>query len=460
VHTWAEGDRFGWNRAALSHVAQLEALGPSDPKLSREQRVVLAAIRRARQHALMVYREAFAQRRDGGAENALSEVGIFAVLLKPVGDLCNLRCTYCYEGVKGERLEKARMRDSTLEAIIGDVLAQARGAVQFIWHGGEPLLAGIELFRRGLNFQRQHNVNGCRIVNTVQTNGLLIDDVWLGFFKENGFNVGISIDGPGEMHDRFRIHPSGRGTYAETCKVVRRLKAAGFDVGAISVVTANSALHSRDLFETLRSMGITAYDIHPNFGRGTRPDDAPVQPKAFSDFVIELFDLWLASGDTSIRIRTFDDVYQGLVGYRPSTCYFSGRCTGILGFEATGEAVPCTRPFDRVKYSFGNIHSTPLEAIKRSARLEAFRIEDFRAQANSRKCPWYHICHNGCPQHRSTNGHQDVAGANLYCQCQSGIGGGYAAIFEHVVRRTEHLLGLEETAPTKQCAANVTPVRG
>jgi uncharacterized protein len=432
---------FAWGRDELRRVAVLE--NQDEALRSAELAVVLGAIQRAKQHALSLFREGF-QRAASQDSKASAPAGMRtpAVLLKPVGDLCNLRCTYCYEGAGPERVEDSRMTEATLTAITRDVLAQGKGSVQFLWHGGEPLMAGLSFFQRGLELQREYNVNQCQIVNTVQTNGLLLNEAWLRFFRQHNFNVGISVDGPQHVHDHFRIDACGRGTYGGVAKAVKTLQDYGFDVGAISVISPALSKQAPALFATFQSLGIHAFDVHPNFGTATRPESEPLHPKAFSDFVVELFDLWLASGDTRIRVRIFDDIFQGLIGHAPSTCYFAGTCTSILGFEANGDAIPCTRPFDRDLYTFGNIGRDSLVAIQQSKSFQLFSREDRAAQTNTENCRWHGICHNGCPQHRQTNGQQSVSGANLYCQCQSGIEGGYASIFDHAARRSEEVLGL------------------
>ena len=139
-------------------------------------------------------------------------------------------------------------------------------------------------------------------------------------------------------------------------------------------------------------------------------------------------------------MRTFDDVFQARLGQAPSTCYFAGNCTRIVGFDPNGDVLPCTRPFDRSRYTYGNIADTPLEAIVAGPSFVGFQREDLAAQERSRSCPWFELCHDGCPQHRQTDGAQDVAGANLYCACQSGVPGGHAAIFAHIVSRTDAVL--------------------
>jgi uncharacterized protein len=257
--------------------------------------------------------------------------------------------------------------------------------------------------------------------------------------------VGISVDGPQDLHDQFRINPCGGGTYAGVAKAVRRLQEYGLDVGAISVISSSLAKRAADLFSNFRSLGVNAYDVHPNFSSHSHTTGDPIHPALFSEFVTELFDLWLASGETKIRIRIFDDFFQGMLGHLPSACDFAGSCTSILGFEANGDAVPCTRPFDLSRYTFGNIGRQSLTAIQEGNAFRLFREEDLAGQANSAQCRWYKICHNGCPQHRLKDGKQAVDGANFYCRCQSGIEGGYAAIFDHIGRKSEEILGLSCT---------------
>jgi uncharacterized protein len=443
--------RLCWDRSTVARFLRESAV-----QASPERRVLRTAISRAFMVSLSLYSQAIGRARGGrdtdGAEMpyvANSGKQITSVLIKPVGDICNLRCTYCYEGLEGQRFDNRRMSEATLELIIRDVLAQAPKTVQFLWHGGEPLMAGLPFFKKGMSFERLHNRRGCRIANTVQTNGLLINQDWIDFFREHCFNVGISIDGPEDIHDRSRIDSKGAGTFQRVVMAAKILQKNGFDLGAIAVIGGEAAARAADVFRTFQDLEITAYDIHPRCNIGSHVGEQSIAPADFACFVIELFEQWLESGDPDIRIGTFQDVFEGLIGQSPSTCCSAGGCSNILGFQANGNAVPCTRPFDLSKYTFGNIHKNTVAEIAEGPKFQAFREKDLAAQGRSQHCKWQQICHNGCPQHRQTDGRQDIGGANLYCQCQSGISGGYAAIFEHMVSRINEICGIELAVPTE-----------
>jgi uncharacterized protein len=162
-----------------------------------------------------------------------------------------------------------------------------------------------------------------------------------------------------------------------------------------------------------------------------------IDPRSFADFVIDLFDCWLDGGLPGIRISTFDDIVASALGTGPSICYFAGTCTSIVAIDANGDVLPCTRPFDRAKYTFGNIGQQGLSEIVGSPPFRDFHARDLTAQNNTATCRWHAMCHNGCPQHRISDNRQEIAGKNLYCQCQSGIEGGFAAIFEHATDRIQ-----------------------
>jgi uncharacterized protein len=405
--------------------------------------VILNAFHRASLKSLSEFKDAYLKFRDQESNPTLqsfaqsvniSTTKIYSVLIKPVSDACNLQCTYCYEGEGNERTNFPKIEDKTLENIIRDTLSQANGLIKFAWHGGEPLLSGIDTFRKGVEFQKKFNDKGYPILNTVQTNGLLLNEEWVAFLKQNKFQVGLSIDGSKDIHDQQRIGKDQRGSYDQVIEAIKLLKTYNIPFGIISVISNNSEGRAKDFFENFREIGINSYDIHPDFGMNHNLRK-PVFPKVFSDFVIDLFEAWLAYGQSNIHIRFFDDVFQYLSSGSPSTCYFAGSCTNIIAFESNGDAIPCTRPFDREKYTFGNIKDQSLDSILSGDKFLKFKNYDVYGQQKFNDCPWFEMCHNGCPQHRITDGLQNVAGDNFYCNCKNDLEGGYADIFDHIIRR-------------------------
>jgi len=419
---------------------------------NNESRVILNSLWRAEHQKAQMMHSALLQLQTGDGkpspgfdrETMASQPFVSSVLVKPVSDLCNLRCSYCYEGEVDVRVNTRRMPDEILERIISETLGQARHTLHFLWHGGEPFLAGLDFYRKALSFQDTQNTRGISITNGIQTNGTLLNEQWCEFFANHNFHVGVSIDGPEDLHDRNRYGLGKRGSFRQMTRGLKLLQDYKIPFTAIVVVTADSNGRAQDVFNVLRELGVDHYDVHPGFGMETSGPKRPVEPKVYSQFVINLFENWLTSGREEIYIPVFEDIFQALIGSGPSTCYFAGTCSNIVGIEANGDVIPCTRPFDKSLYTFGNIRETSLPRILEGDRSRRFTIEDHEGQRNSQSCPWYAMCHNGCPQHRVTDGERNVSGANLYCSCQSGSAGGFSEIFEHVVRRTVGILERSE----------------
>lgn len=371
---------------------------------------------------------------------------IHAILLKPVADHCNLRCKYCYEGIGSERFQPGQMSPDLLRKVIAEGCAQAPdNHIQFLWHGGEPLLAGLDLFRAGLDQQRiERDATGIRIRNSVQTNGTLLDDRWLDFLQESGFSIGISLDGPPAIHDAERIDARGRGTHHLVVEAIRRIQARNMEFGVIAVISAHHVPHAAEVIRHVHDLGIRNLDMHPAVGlpkeNADLQNNGDLSPDDFATFMTAAFDEWLAIGDPGFRINLFRDFLRGWFGARPRTCYFNGSCGSIVAVESSGAVVPCTRPFNRALNTFGNAKSESLEAISRGAALESFRARDQKAIARTAACRWGSLCSGGCPQHRRSDAvrnAEDVAGDNPFCKCMSGNPGGHDALWSHIVSRVE-----------------------
>ncbi|WP_185735361.1 radical SAM/SPASM domain-containing protein [Burkholderia sp. Bp9099] len=370
-----------------------------------------------------------------GLTGRSTQAAISAVLIKPVSDLCNLRCSYCYEGEEGQRFRSRKMSLQTLERAIIDACDQADNDIAFLWHGGEPLLAGVSLFEHGVRVQKLHSRENLRITNAVQTNGTLLDNEWLRFFKRENFSVGISLDGPPELNDIARYDANGRGTASKIEAAVRKLQEESVPFGIISVIGPQHLGHGDDYLRYFLELGVSHLDIHPDV-RLSDGTIVGISPASFASFCIELFESWLKAGHTSLRINLFDDFLRGYFGLNPQTCYFSGSCSKVVAVESSGEVVPCTRPFDRSQFTFGNLTLDGLDAVKTAKSTQHFARLDREGQARSEACKWHHLCHAGCPQHRGdATSKQRVDLPNLYCDCDGVSGGGYAAVWEHIASR-------------------------
>jgi uncharacterized protein len=364
---------------------------------------------------------------------------IQAVLVKPMGDACNLGCTYCYELRGGRRTSTKRMTPDVLRRTIETVFEQADQRVTFVWHGGEPTLVGLPFMRRALDLQKSLNVKCLEVSNSIQTHGVGLTNEWISFFRTNHFSIGVSLDGTEDLHDKSRVDLSGAPTYDRAYRTIRKLVEAGLSVGLISVVSESWPGREAEIVNQLTSLGVASLDFHPRFGMfGEEPP--PISPEIFARVMINLFDCWLETG-CQTGVLTFDEALRFFLGADRKVCYFSGRCSSVAAIEANGTVVSCTRPFDLDRYTFGNVTEQSLAAITTGSAFTRFQSEDRSAIASTANCRWHNFCANGCPQHRSSDGRPAVNGANLFCRCASASPGGYAAIWEHIERRLTRIIG-------------------
>ncbi len=422
-------------------ISNIERWRRSQESSSRGPHAVLAAAKREADVALT-----------NGMARALTSPAtadpqsIHAILLKPVADHCNLRCKYCYEGIGSERFQPGQMSADLVRKVIAEGCAQApNNRIQFLWHGGEPLLAGLDLFRAGVDQQRiESQTSGIEISNSVQTNGTLLDDRWLDFLQDSGFSIGISLDGPPALHDAERIDAKGQGTHHLVVEAIRSIQARNMEFGVIAVISPRHVSHAAEVVRHFYDLGIRNLDLHPAVGlpkADTIPqENSDLSPEDFATFMTAAFDEWLAIGDPGFRINLFRDFLRGWFGARPRTCYFNGSCGSILAVESSGAVVPCTRPFNRSLNTFGNVKISSLNAITEGTALQNFRARDQMAIARTARCRWGNMCSGGCPQHRrsaAVRNAEDVAGDNPFCKCMSGCSGGHDELWSHIVSRVE-----------------------
>lgn len=358
-----------------------------------------------------------------------STVPINHFLLLPVGDMCNLGCSYCYESSRG--LVGNRMTVRTLKAVLSHAIPHVSGRGRITVHGGEPLLAGREFFEHVV---REIEPVRERFDVSVQTNGTLIDPEWAAFFSDYDFEVSVSIDGSAAQHDQQRTYRDGRGSWRAVMQGLTHLKDAGVSVGSIAVFTkAQTRVEgsARDLFEQLRTLGIKSLNIQPAYSPIAGRQDN-VDPDGFATFMIELFEAMLDAGDPEISVTLFESVFQSLSGQPPAVCYFSGRCSSVIGVTTDGTVIPCTRPFVGEFSSLGNLVEQRLSDVYASDTFQDFVQAERRPRTATSNCQWASVCMSGCPHERLGPGGQDVGGTHVYCTCGEDGSGGYPALFSHL----------------------------
>lgn len=329
------------------------------------------------------------------------------LLIKPVSSLCNLRCGYCfYHSLAEERgaASYGMMSPDLLETLVQKALNYANSSCTFGFQGGEPTLAGLDFFQRLIEFERKYNTKELIIHNTIQTNGTLIADEWARFLGEHRFLVGLSLDGPKELHDAHRIDISGRGTFNRVLQAARLFDRHRVDYNILSVIHRQVARHPAKYYNFLKKQGFTYLQpivcLDPlNECPGGRPYSLP--PELYAQFLMGLFDLWsrdLLQGE-QISIRQFDNYLRMILGYPPESCDLNGECLGYLVVESNGNVYPCDF-FAIDQWCLGNIGVQELGEMENGPTFRKFREISRHVADECQSCQWYSLCRGGCRRNR------------------------------------------------------------
>jgi len=324
------------------------------------------------------------------------------IMIKPASSLCNLRCKYCfYADVSQKRelsctgLMKKELADKLIENTF--CCLSDGDAVSFVFQGGEPLLAGLDFFRRFTDEVRQTKKR-IRVTYAIHTNGTLLDDCWCEFFKKNNYLVGISWDILNNCHNDARVDADQKGTAARVYEGIRQLKAHKVEFNVLCTLTSAVARHPAKVWDIIKKEDIEYVQFTPCMGElDCEVSPYSLDPKRFASFYIQLFELWFA--DYSIgkyrSIKLFDDCVNLMMYGHPSSCGMNGVCTPQLVIESDGTAYPCDF-FCLDEYQLGNIaENTPLELIS-SPNMEKFEKEPRKLPKLCTDCPYKRFCGSNC----------------------------------------------------------------
>jgi len=373
------------------------------------------------------------------AEPQAASPPAFHVMLKPCGPVCNLGCSYCYYLSK-ERLYPDGhfcMTDGLLETFTRQYIeAQRVPEVTFGWQGGEPTLVGLDFFRLAVELQQEVCRPGTAVRNAVQTNGTLLNDEWCRFFREHGFLVGLSLDGPRQLHDAYRVDKRGQPTFYRAMAGLALLKKHGVEFNVLTTVHAANAGHPLDVYRFLRDevgarfiqfIPIVQRDNETGFQEGERVTERSVTGRQYGDFLIAVFDEWVRRDVGRVFVQIFDVALATWVGQRPGLCVFEETCGTALVLEHNGDLYACDH-FVEPRCQLGNVLETPLVELVGSEQQRRFGLakRDELPRA-CRECAVRFVCHGGCPKNRVARMPDGEPGLNYLCE-------GYKAFFAHVDR--------------------------
>ncbi|QJU41479.1 anaerobic sulfatase maturase [Serratia marcescens] len=370
------------------------------------------------------------------------------VMAKPTGSVCNIDCTYCFylekEALYPERQQNWRMSDETLALYIQQhIHAQDGEQVIFSWQGGEPTMMGLPFFRRIVELCRKY-ADGKRIQHSLQTNGLLLNEEWARFFAEHHFLIGISIDGPQALHDRYRTSRSGKGTHAQVLAALALLQEHGVEFNTLTVVGKHNVGQAREVYEFLLAAGSRHIQFIPLVERLSTAEStalklvmpgesaatlAPwtVPAWQYGEFLNQIFDIWVRRDVGRVYVQMFDVALSAWCERPPVLCVFAETCGHAFALEANGDLYNCDH-FVYPEHRLGNIHQQDIRTLNNSEQAHAFgRAKKTSLTPDCRQCEFRFVCHGGCPKHRfavSPSGHP---GHNYLCP-------GYKHFFRHISR--------------------------
>jgi len=345
----------------------------------------------------------------------------FQIFVKPAGAVCNLDCQYCYYRDKRELYPDTnpfRMSEGLLEQYIVQHIAAASGPeVAFSWHGGEPTTLGVEFFRRAVELQRKHKPAGWRIRNGIQTNGVLLDEEWGRFLAAEDFSVGISLDGPAELHDVYRVNRAGAPSHRQSMRGYELLRRHGVATDIICVVHQLNVRQPLTVYRFFREIGCRYLGFLPVVERDAQRGVSAHTPSAedYGAFLCRIFDEWAARDTGRMTVQIFDEAARPAVGLEHSLCVFRETCGQIPVIEHNGDFFPCDHYVDR-EHRLGNIRESPLVELLESPAQRAFGDGKRDALPRyCRECEVLPMCHGGCPKYRFTETPDGEPGLNCLC---------------------------------------------
>lgn len=361
----------------------------------------------------------------------------FHLMTKPRGAICNLDCKYCYFLSK-ERLypdSDFRMSETLLEAYTRQYIdAQHVPQVTFAWQGGEPTLMGLDFYRQAVAYQQRYRKPGMRIQNALQTNGVLLDDAWCTFFRENDFLIGLSLDGPQPLHDAYRVDKGGRPTFEKVMAAARLLRQHGVEYNILTTLHAANADYPLEIYRFLRDevgtqfiqfIPIVERENDTGFQEGEAVTARSVTAEQYGRFMSAVFDEWVRHDVGQVYVQLFDVALAAWCGEPPGLCVFEETCGAALALEHNGDVYSCDH-FVEPKHFVGNLNVIPLETIVASDQQRAFGLaKRDTLPTYCRECPVRFVCNGGCPKDRFIRTPDGEPGLNYLCA-------GYRAFFGHI----------------------------
>lgn len=368
-------------------------------------------------------------------------------MTKPAGPLCNLDCTYCFYLEKEKIYPNTNnwiMNEEVLEKYIHQYIStQSVNEINFAWQGGEPTILGVDYFKKVVDLQNKYS-NGKIIYNSFQTNGILLDDEWGEFLSNNNFLVGISIDGPQEIHDKFRLFKGGQSSFNQVMRGISTLKKHNVEFNTLTCVHKFNSYKSLEVYSFLKEIGsgfiqfipiverkssIQKNDelelVSPNYNGDAEVTNWSVESLQYGKFLSSVYDEWLIKDVGKVFVQIFDISLESWIGQQPSLCIFREACGGAMALEHNGDLYSCDH-YVYPENKLGNIISESLEKLVDSVKQTKFGLDKkLSLPKYCRECEFLFACNGECPKHRIIKTPDGENGLNYLCA-------GYKYFFNHI----------------------------
>ena len=344
----------------------------------------------------------------------------FTLLIKPSGSDCNVDCKYCFYKNRAPEVGRGRQRmsDEVLEKLVKDYMQLHFALAGFAWQGGEPTLMGLDFYKKVVELQKKYGVDGQEVGNSLQTNAILLDEKWCRFLRENKVLVGVSIDGPKEFHDYYRLDYSGAGTFDRVVGAIENCKKYKVEFNTLTLLNARNAGHPDEVFDFLLGLGvrflqfIPCVEVDPATGEIA---DFSVTPEQLGEFWCRIFDRWCEYGPQKLSIRDFDSILSYCVMGKHTICTFDKQCSQYIVVEHNGDAFCCDF-FVEPKWRLGNIFETPIEELAASSKKRDFARKKQNLCNKCLVCRHLAICRGGCMKDRAPFDKENYGRESYFCE--------------------------------------------
>ncbi|MEX2262372.1 MAG: anaerobic sulfatase maturase [Bryobacteraceae bacterium] len=329
---------------------------------------------------------------------------ISSLLIKPASAVCNLDCAYCFyldrEADPYKALPGRRMTEETLERLVDTYLFYSYPNSVFAFQGGEPTLAGPAFFEKLVELQRRCGRDGQSVSNALQTNGILLDERWCAIFRDSNWLIGLSLDGPEEMHDLYRFNKQGKGTWKKVIAGMETMQKNKVEFNILCVLSQANVDKPKEVYRYFRSLGIEYLQFIPlaEFDQEGKPLPFTVTPEQYGRFLCEVFELWWPER-RKVRVRFFDNIAEAVAGQKPGNCTMHETCDSYVVVEYNGDVYPCDFFVERT-WKLGNVNLDSWGEISRRQSRYSFAAKKTLAHPECQVCEYQSICHGGCPKLR------------------------------------------------------------